>query len=55
MTGVTYQVSRDGGVSWTDDTSGSGADSTVTNTRSVLAGSLEAGRQGSVSFTVTVE
>lgn len=55
ITGVTFQVSRNGGISWTDDTAGSGADPTVTNIRAVMTGQLRAGAEGSVTFTIQVK
>ncbi len=55
LTGAAFQVSRDGGISWTNDNVGAGADPTVTNVRAVLSGVLNAGLSGSISFTVSVK
>lgn len=55
ITAVNYEISRDGGVTWTQDTLGSGADKTVTNVRAVFQGALKGGEEGSMSFDVQVK
>jgi uncharacterized repeat protein (TIGR01451 family) len=53
VTGVTFEVSRNGGISWTAD-AGSGSDLTVTNVRAVFTGALRGGAQGEFEFKVLV-
>ncbi|NMA47464.1 MAG: DUF11 domain-containing protein [Lentisphaerae bacterium] len=53
LTGVTFEVSRNGGISWTAD-AGSGTDTSVTNIRAVFTGSLGGGAEGKFIFTVKV-
>lgn len=53
LTGVTYEVSRDTGMSWTADT-GTGVDPTVTNVRAVFTGALGGGAEGKFVFSVEV-
>lgn len=55
ITGVTWQKSTDGGITWANDSSGAGADSSVTNVRAVLAGSLLPGTMGSVTFQIQIK
>lgn len=55
LTGAVFQVSRDGGISWTNDNVGAGPDVTVTNVRVVFAGVLESGLTGSATFSVRVK
>lgn len=53
LTGVTFEVSRNGGISWTAD-AGSGTDTSVTNIRAIFTGSLGGGAEGKFIFTVKV-
>ena len=55
LTGAAFQVSRDGGISWTNDNVGAGPDATVTNVRVVFTGALESGLTGSATFSVRVK
>lgn len=55
LTGVTFEVSRNGGMSWTVDNAGAGAgDRSVTNVRAVFTGALGSGADGLFIFHVVV-
>ncbi|NLF61932.1 MAG: hypothetical protein GX574_12350 [Lentisphaerae bacterium] len=53
LTAVTFEVSRNGGMSWTAD-AGTGNDPTVTNIRAVFTGALGGGAEGKFVFEVKV-
>ena len=53
VTGVSFEVSRDGGISWSADT-GTGNDPSVTNVRAVFTGALAGGAEGKFIFHVIV-
>ena len=55
LTAVTFEVSRNGGISWTADNTGLGnIDRTVTNVRAVFTGALGGGAKGNFEFKVKV-
>lgn len=55
LTAVTFEISRDGGINWTPDNTGTTADRTVTNIRAVFQGALAGGAEGKVVFQVQVK
>lgn len=55
LTGVVFEVSRDGGVTWGADSTGALPDPTVTNVRAVFQGALAGGAEGKVAFRVQVK
>ncbi|MDQ0289412.1 hypothetical protein [Oligosphaera ethanolica] len=54
LTGVSFEVSRNGGISWSADNVGAGNDPSVTNVRAVFIGSLAGGAEGDFIFSVVV-
>ena len=55
LTGVSFELSRNGGISWSPDSAGAGADPAVTNIRAVFTGALSGGAEGWMTFRVQVQ
>lgn len=55
LTGVLFRISRDGGVTWSPDSTGTLPDPTVTNVKAVFQGALAGGAEGKVTFRVRVK